>query len=103
MESEGRGKVLYKRQNLSEHEAAEKSWDRGRKRDLRLGKLRCCGNCRRQVDEVEVFGMFGGDLPASIGADNRKTKRLGRPSEQYSDTMTMWRSYSEIRRPEPVA
>jgi hypothetical protein len=26
MESEGRGKEQYKRQNLSEHEAAGKSW-----------------------------------------------------------------------------
>jgi hypothetical protein len=39
----------------------------------------------RQVDEVEVFGTFGGDLPARIGAVRRKTKRSGQPGGQYSE------------------
>ncbi|CAM4016166.1 hypothetical protein COLU111180_19740 [Cohnella lubricantis] len=45
---------------------------------------------KRQVDEVEVFGLFGGDLPARIGADSRKTNRSGQPGGQYSGTMLMY-------------
>ncbi|OUM98676.1 MAG: hypothetical protein BAA02_12040 [Paenibacillaceae bacterium ZCTH02-B3] len=41
----------------------------------------------RQVDEVEVFGVFGGDLPARIGAVKPEDKTRGRPRGQYSGTI----------------
>jgi len=36
---------------------------------------------------VEVFGVFGGDLPARIGAVKPEDKTRGRPRGQYSGTI----------------
>jgi hypothetical protein len=50
----------------------------------------------RQVDEVEVFGVFGGDLPVRIGAVKPEDKTRGRPRGQYSGTIAA----KEPERPE---
>jgi hypothetical protein len=40
-----------------------------------------------QVDEVEVFGTFGGDLPAFHRGRESEDKTSGQPGGQYSDTV----------------